>query len=136
MKINHIIQYEAEDGKTFKTQSECERYSEILKEVNEYLLSIPNPDKYNITNGDGYILHNPRIHTQMEKLIVKLSNKWFKHKEPFTNFNYVLGRYIDDSNMICLNRLSYRLMCIRDDREYGQPYFANNPDKCKDIQVN
>lgn len=27
-------------------------------------------------------------------------------------------------------------MCIKDEKEYGQPYFACNPHKAKNIQVN
>jgi hypothetical protein len=134
MKI--IQQYRADDGKTFTTPEECERYEAVLKQVCSLLDTLPDADKYNISNGGGYIQHKPGTYKKIETLLIKLSNLWFKPKEKFTHFNYYLGRVIDDSNMSCLNKLSYKLMCIKEEREYGQPYYALHPNECKNIQVN
>ena len=128
--------YQADDGKIFNSAEECEKYEKILKQISVLLETLPNPDKYNIFNGDGYIQHPKGTYEKIEKELVRLSNIWFNQKEKFTNFNYYLGRLIDDSNMNCLNKLSYRLKCINNEREYGQPYFAINPHKAKNIQVN
>ncbi len=129
-----LITYRADDGKTFNSKEECTKYEQILSKVNAFLSIVPDPIDFDISNGQGYILHEKGTASDMEELLVNLSNIWFKEK--FTGFCYILGRYIDDSDMKCLNRLSYRLMCFSGDREYGQPYFANNPSEADNIQVN
>lgn len=137
MKI--INKYKALDDSIFNTEKECIKYEEILHEVNSILNNLPKikDEDCKFTNGEGYIQHNPNIKKDLETDIVRLSNKYFKPKELFVKFNYYLGRVIDDSGMSCLNKLSYKLMCIDDkNREWGQPYFAINPDKGIQKQLN
>ena len=137
-----IQQYKSFCGKIFNTIEECNRYEVISKQVDNILETIEDSSKFdegcNFTNGEGFIQHPANTYNILEKELVRLSNIWFKAEDdPFTCFNYYLGRYIDDSNMSCLNKLSYKLMCIDElGREYGQPYFKNNPDKCKGDRLN
>jgi hypothetical protein len=130
MKI--IEKFVANDGKQFNTKKECEDYEVILNQIEIALKDLP---KKNFSSDEGYLKLPIGTYDKLEKLLVRLSNEWFKTND-FTCFNYVLGRYIDDSDMKALRQLSYKLMCIRDNKEYGQPYFANNSDKAQNIQLN
>lgn len=134
--MKQIQRWIADDGKIFDSQFECERYEKILNKVNTFLSTLPDVNKYNISNGSGYIQHEKGTYKKIEKIIVSLANEYFKPKEKFTKFNYYLGRVIDDSSIDCLNKLTYRLQSMKDDKEYGQPYFACHTNECKDIQVN
>lgn len=138
--MKKIIKYQANDGSYFNTEEECIKYESILSKVNNFLNKLPDREKYDkdciLSNGGGYIQlpYNPK--SEMEKLLVNLSNIWFNPSTPFEKFNFILVRYIDDVNMKCLNKLVFRLMCIVEDREYGQPFYANNPGKCANIKLN
>ena len=138
--MKKIIKYQSKDGINFNTEEECIKYEDILDQVNTILDILPDREKYDkdcsFSNGGGYLQLPKNTKEKIEKSLVKLSNIWFKPSTPFEKFNFILGRYIDDSNMKCLNNLSFRLMCIKDDREYGQPYYAINPDKCENIKLN
>jgi len=131
-----ISKYQADDGKLFDKEEECVKYELILTQVDSLLNSLPNPKNYNLSNGNGYILHTPGTYAKIESLLVKLANDWFKPMKDFTHFDYYLGRTIDDSNMRCLIVLSTKLMCIRDEKEYDQPYYANYPNEVKNGQLN
>lgn len=136
--IKSIIFYRTDDGSTFDTKEKAEKYEIILNKVNTFLSPLPYNSDTSFCNGEGYIQHTSDIYDKMEELIVKLSNEWFNLNEPFTHFNYILGRYVDDNNVKCLNNLVHRFMCIDKNthREYGQPYFANNPQAATDKQLN
>lgn len=126
-------------GKIFDTKEEALRYEKISKKVDNILskLFTPKDEECSFSNGEGYIQHSSDFKESLESDIVRLANEWFNPKEPYTHFNYYLGRVIDDSGMSCLNRLSYKLMCIDDkNREWGQPYFALNPGKGNQKQLN
>lgn len=123
-------------GKIFDTAEECIKYEIISKQVNEFLSTIEDSEKYDegcsFSNGKGYIQHPKDTKNKIEQKLIELSNQWFTkwaEEKPFTNFNYVLGRLIDDTNMSCLNKLSYKLMCIDEQgREFGQPYYCSHPE--------
>ena len=136
--MKQTIRYEAEDGKIFNEEEECIKYDKILAKVNKFLDNIPSSNSTDFANGNGYIQHKPATRSELIVELVKLSNEWFQTEPPFTNFTYALGRYIDDSNMKALNSLTSKIMFIdgNTNREYGQPYYANNPHKAKDIQLN
>ena len=142
--MKEIIKYQAIDGKVFDLKEECERYDVIAKEVEEFLKTILDSEQFDegcsFSNGSGYVQHPENTYNRIEKKLIELSNKYFpfwSKEKPFTQFNYVLGRIIDDTNTKCLNTLSYKLMTIdTKGREWGQPYFKLHPDEAKNIRLN
>lgn len=135
--MERISLFKTADGKTFSTPEEALKYESIMREVQNFLLAFAENEDIDFSNGDGYIQHPIGTRDKMGKKLVELYNRWFKPEEPFINFSYYLARLIDDSSMKCLNHLSYRIMCIdREDREWGQPYFADNPGTGKDKKLN
>lgn len=135
MKLHTI--YIAEDGKRFDSESECTRYEEILAEVTKLLALWPDEEKYpELSMGRGYLQIDEKVRVATEKGLIALANKWFKG-EAFTNYNYTLGRYIDDSNMTCLRTLTYKLSCLdSENRFWEQPYYAANPGQGQLNQLN
>lgn len=132
-----ISLFKTADGKTFSTPEEALEYESIMREVQDFLLAFAENDTIDFSNGDGYIQHPSGTRDKMGKKLVELSNRWFKPDEPFINFTYYLGRLIDDNQMKCLNKLSYRIMCIdKDEKEWGQPYYANNKGSGADKKLN
>lgn len=136
-----IQKYRAFDGKIFDSIEDCKKYEDIAIEVKNFLASIEDSEKYNegcnFSNGNGFIQHPQGTYKIIENKLVELSNKYFKQDKPFTQFNYYLGRIIDDSNMKCLNKLSYKLMCTdSQEREFGQPYYTSHPEQATLIQLN
>lgn len=135
--MERITLFRTVDGKTFSTPEEALEYESIMREVRDFLLAFAENEDIDFMNGDGYIQHPPGTRDKMGKKLVELSNRWFKPDEPFINFTYYLGRIIDDNQMKCLNKLSYRIMCIdKDEKEWGQPYYANNQGTGKDKKLN
>lgn len=136
MKI--IQQYQSEDGKIFNNEQECEKYEVILAKVNKILSDMPCGEKIDrFTNGRGYIQHSADVVQSLKESIVELANEYFNPKDNYKYFNYYLSRCIDDSNMKCLSKMSYKIMCIdEDNREWGQPYFAAHPNEAEQIRLN
>lgn len=135
--MKRINVFETKDGEKFSVEEEALRYEYILDELIDFLSAYIEIDDINFANGGGYIQHPVGTRDKMNKKLVELSNRWFNSKEPFTVFNYYLGRVIDDGNMKCLNHLSYRVRCIdNDEKEWGQPYYALNKGKGEDKKLN
>ena len=131
--MEEVIKYKAVDGKIFDSKEECKRYDVIAKQVGNFFIKLPLKGH---VSGDGYILHDLNMKIKLNKLTIKLANDWFG-EGTFTSMSYTLGRYIDDSNMSCLKRLTYLYMCTdRDGKQWNQPYFVNNPEKGVDKRLN
>jgi hypothetical protein len=139
MEIIQQSKFKAFDGKMFDDSDKCIKYEKMAKQVYEFLDTIENSDKYDSSfkNGKGYVQHPPNTYQLIEAKLIELSNIWFNPKDKFTNMCYYLGRLIDDSNMSCLNKLMYRLMCMDiTNREFGQPYYALHSNDATLIQLN
>ena len=132
--MEKILKFKAKDGLIFDSEDKCLDYEKIVDLVELSLRNLDDSEEYNkdcsFSNGSGFLQHSEKLVIQLEKDLIDICNKYFNPKEPFERFNHYVGRLIDDSNTKCLNKMSYKLMCIdKLNREWGQPYFANNPDK-------
>lgn len=129
--MKKINRFEAEDGSVFNTEKECENYEELCKKVDKIMLMFPVLPKDNsceFANGGGYIQHERSVVEKAKEEITALGNKLFKISPP-ASFGWI-GRYFDDSGKTCLYSAWGRLSNIDNKfREWGQGYFAINPDK-------
>lgn len=127
-----IIKYQALDKTTFNTEEECVRYENLLNKVNKIMSKIGDKVKdksCEFGNGGGYIQHNKEIVKKAQTDITNLAIKELKLDKDY-KFGSFIGRYIDDSGVNCIKEAYCRLQCIDNKgREWGQPYFAINPDK-------
>lgn len=94
------------------------------KQLNEKFKSMlePIPDDTSFLNGEGYILQDPDIIEEIRKYFI----------DKYGSF-YVAGRTLDDSGSV-LYRVFMRVFTVdKQYREWGQPFYANNPSQGKQI---
>ena len=156
--------YVADDNTKFDKKDVCEQHDEMLNELYNIMLELEStPDTCDYANGHGYIQQAPNKIEKLKKKLVALANKYLKEKaiayvnspeweswggktraevitqikteEPH-GFN-VLGRYLDDGNQRSLYRAWGRFQCMDGmAREWGQPYYALNPEQGEDKKLN
>ncbi len=127
--MKKIIKYKANDGQIFDHEWLCVKYEEELKELEEILQPLgKKPDNTDFTNGDGYLQHD--IAT-----LVSVRNKFNKFSINVIGDFY--GRRICDSDHRGLIRAWNRLECMDvNQREWGQTYYAINPNAGKQVKLN
>ncbi|MBK7362633.1 MAG: hypothetical protein IPJ01_10095 [Micavibrio sp.] len=132
--MKKITKYEAIDGKVFNTEKECLEYEKIIEKVDVIMKPFDKrPKGTNFTNGGGYLQHDTNEVNKAKKQITELGNDIFKCNADFG----FIGRYFDDSGYDCLYSAWGRLSNTDSKgREWGQGYFAVNPEKGKQIQLN
>lgn len=127
--MERISKYKAIDGSVFNTEQECLSYESLIERVNAIMRPLgTRPDDTNFTNGGGYIQHDSRVVAIAKEEITELAIKTFKIDRN-VNF-FIIGRYCDDCGSKCLYSAWSRLNCCdKNNREWGQGYYAINPDK-------
>jgi hypothetical protein len=141
MKTVTVNYYVAPDGKKFTSKKEALKYEKTYDEVMEVYKTIPKrPDNIEFLNGEGWIQHKPGTYKMFEEKLVKITNKCYnlKGKDAFKGMNYALVRMVNDGDAGILDKMVSRLMCMdnKTEREYGQPYYANNPKEARGTQIN
>ena len=141
-----ITKYKAVDGKEFNREIECIKYEsliETVKKIMNVLSPVPKDDNCSFGNGHGYLQHDSEVVWGAKYQILELLKGYTDHKwlqdtidNENTHPSYV-GRIIDELNLSPINSAWYRFSCIdKDNREWGQPFYANNPDKGEQIKLN
>lgn len=138
-----ITQYRAEDGAIFNTPTECENYERLALDANRIMEAwrpLPDNDQCNFANGGGYYQHDPVLVEETKQRLMSLAETAGMSDIPRLrgcHFSHFL-RYLDDADRLRpIREAAYRVMCCDERaREWGQPYYANNPDKGKQIQLN
>lgn len=140
-----ITKFKAIDGKEFTDKEECLNYELLIEKVDTIMALLPpkpNDNGCSFSNGDGYLQHNKATLRNAQLQILELCKKYIDHKwiqetidDENVHLSYV-GRLIDDYNINPINSAWFRFMCIdKYSREWGQPYYANNPEKGKQVSV-
>jgi len=140
-----IAKYKAIDGKEFDDKEKCIDYEALIKKVDSImgvLPKLPNKD-CNFSNGGGYIQHEPSILNTVKRDLLGVIKKYVDHKwvqqsidDPTIHSSYV-GRLLNDYSISPLEKAWDRFMCIdKYQREWGQPYYANNPDDATQKRLN
>jgi hypothetical protein len=141
-----ITKYEAVDGTEFDTEKECATYEKLIARVNSIMAELPskpNDDGCHFSNGGGYIQHDKNVLQSVKmKLLTEIKkhidHKWVDEtmKDDSVDLSYV-DRLLDDYQIEPLRNAWYRIMCIdKEAREWGQVYFAYNPEKGQQVKLN
>ena len=138
MKI--IKKYQALDGREFVDEAACLNHEAILRNI-EMVMShlVKSPDSCEFQNGHGFIQQRPSDVELVKNAIIdmwgsddQIKEEARKHSPRFS----ILGRIFDDSGSP-LRKPWYRLCCIDDHyREWGQMFFAINPDQGEQTRLN
>ncbi len=136
--------YIADDDTRFDREFECLKHEALGKKVTEIMAklpSLPSDGGCAFENGGGYIQHDPDTFLLARKQLLVLakevsSHKWIQQSidNESAHPSYV-ARILDDYQTP-IRKAWHRIYCTTNFREYGQPYFAINPEKAKDICLN
>lgn len=131
-----VQRYKAEDGTEFATADEAIRRDQLLADIAFALLPIGEQPERGFSNGEGYIQHEAEAVLRVKSELVRLARRELRGDFPILRVppaeihnHSFMGRLLDECSRP-LYRAWWRLMCIDEQhREWGQPYFALNPDK-------
>lgn len=136
-----IQKFKADDGAEFNTETACLEYEALCAEVAEIMSTLParpDGDGCRFSNGEGYLRHDVAILERARVSILKIGQRfisdppWLQQTidNPDGCHPSWAGRLIDEACPRPVNRAWYRFSCIdKHGREWGQPYYANNPEK-------
>jgi hypothetical protein len=132
--VKEVTRYQSEDGKEFVDKNECEKYDMLLsncKRINDILK--PKPEGCDFFNSGESIQQNIEDVKDFKRHIVQACSSYIDHqyvRDVANGERHIshLSRLVCDKQISPINRLFYRLECIdKNGKEYGQPYFNNNP---------
>lgn len=131
-----ITKIQAVDGKLFDNEADCVKHEKMIEEIKATMSTLnPIPTDCEFSNGDGFIRQD--IST-VSKAMVHIADIAGIEKRPeFINDPFacrfgIIGRFIDDGGNAHLWRAWSRFMNMDHlGREWGQSYFARNPEKGK-----
>ncbi len=143
--MKRIIKYKAIDGKEFENSEDCLNYESLIHRVDTIMGQLtpkPNDDGCKFSNGHGFIQHNTNTVTKVKNEILELckihiDHPWIQQSidDPEVHSSWV-GRLLSDYNISPLNNAWYRFSCIDNlGREFGQPYFVDNPEKATLVSI-
>lgn len=135
-----IQKFLAEDGAEFNTEAACVEHEALCAEVAEIMATLPkrpSDDRCRFSNGEGYLQHTEAQFLAARAALLRIGNRLYPHKwfdQALTDLTVHAswcGRLIDETSRP-LARAWQRVMCTDSKlREWGQPYYANNPDKAE-----
>jgi hypothetical protein len=139
-----ITKYQADDGSEWSTAEQaqdrdllCERVSAVMSAWPAH----PENDGCEFLNGGGYIQLSEHLFDQVKDQLLDIIKERVDHKEveqirsKKAPLNLV-AMLISDCGMGPVNAAWRRLSCVDSYfREWGQPYFASNPDRGQQRQI-
>lgn len=140
-----IQKFRADDGAEFRSEAECVAHEALCAEIDEVVSLLPprpKDDGCNFANGDGYIQHDPMKFGRVREALLRIANRLYPHKwfdqalaKPNEVHSSYPARLIDETSRP-LATAWYRVSCTDNKfREWGQPYYANNPSEAKEQHV-
>ena len=156
MKAVKVTQYVADDGTVFDDEKRCLQHEALVKRLEpiKKLLEVGfDINHINFANGSGYLQHDRDNFENAKRMLLEIALESFEEsdKGPYEWIKTTLekswddssihpswaGRAIDDGCPSPVKSLYYRLYCTDESyREWGQPYFATNPDKGTQKRLN
>lgn len=143
--MEQIIKFRAIDGKEFSDEWQCVKYEQLYEKVDDIMSLLPpkpNNDNCNFANGEGFFQHNKATLRKVEIQILELCKVYIDHDwiqsaidgEKVHPSN--IARLLGDYNIKPIDNAWGRFMCIdKYSREWGQPYYANNPEEGKQVSI-
>lgn len=139
-----IQKFKAIDGVEFNDKEECIKYETLIDRVNSIINTLPkHPNTCEFSNGSGYLQHNETTFKNAKISLLNICKEYIDHRwvqesidDHNINPSYV-GRLLDDYGIRPLYKAWYRIMCVDSKfREWGQLYYATNPNEAKQVKLN
>lgn len=141
-----ITKFRAYNGDEFATMEQCDKYEQNCRAADAVVALLkptPKDDGCRFTNGHGYIQQDVEVFERVRSGLLLRARDECPHKfidqsiaDPGIHSSWA-GRIIGEGCTKQLNRAWHRIMCTDAQfREWGQPFFANNPEKGDQICLN
>ncbi len=140
-----ITKYRAIDGVEFNDKDKCLEYEALISQVKLIMSQLqekPTDDGCSFSNGGGYLQHSKTLVRKVKVQILELCKDYIDHKwiqqaiDDETVHPSWVGRLVSDYGIRPLNEAWGRFSCMdKKCREWGQPYYANNPEEAKQIEL-
>ncbi len=141
-----ITKYKAHDGREFLDSDECAVHEQNCTIALGIANKLPGkPSGCDFSNGSGYIQHTRDNVLNVRNEFLEFVKRYTKDisiiqqtiDKGFDAHSSWAGRIIDECTPNSISKHWYRFMCIDAQfREWGQPYYADNPDKAEQVQLN
>ena len=134
-----VTRYKANDGTEFTNAVDAVDRDALLIEIEKAnaIMKRAVDDGCSFTNGHGYIQHTPEEVNQFHIAVAVLIRLEYndEHAQTFLkNPRGIIHRILDDPKCP-LGRTMNRVFCIDDRyREWGQPFYAMNPDQGDQVE--
>jgi len=140
--MKQITKWQADDGTEFTDEIVCLDYELLCGKVTKIMSAFPVPPEGCVfANGGGYLQLSEEVVTTVRNQILdliatKIDHHWVEEsRDPRIHTSWV-ARLVGDYNIRPLSAAWERLSCIDNQwREWGQPYYANNPDEGCQIEL-
>ena len=143
--MEKITKFKAIDGREFYEESKCRDYENLISEVEQIMSAfppLPQNDGCKFVNGGGYIQHSRGTFERAKSELLAVASRYCSHhwldntkEDPTVHLSYA-ARLIGETELRPLENAWNRLMCVdKLYREWGQPYFAEHPEKANDFTV-
>lgn len=142
--MKEVTKYQADDGRVFDTEHEAivqDAKAVSLKKISKLLKPIPENDGCKFSNGAGYVQQDALRVQEYKRGIMLLGAchhpkmaEWAKNPIE-VHPQSIVGRILSDCDQL-LYRAWHRVMCMDGQfREWGQPYYAMNPEKGEQFEA-
>ena len=139
-----ITKYKANDGTEFETEKQCQEYESLCARVSAVMEAWPEHPKNDgcsFVNGGGFIQLTKGTFEQVRSNLLdiiaqEIPNQWVEQSKDGTRHPIWVGRLLSDAGSGPLYSAWLRIQCVDPSfREWGQPYYANNPEKGEQKQI-
>lgn len=141
-----ITKYVAYTGAEFTIEADCldhEAKSKAVDAIVAQLVPRPKGPSCDFENGSGYIQQERETFFKVRRELLELAKtettmKWIQQSidDPTAHPSWA-ARIISESTNGQLARAWHRISCTdKDFREWGQPFYANNPDQATHKKLN
>jgi len=147
--MKRVNRYIADDGAIFDDIDKCRDYESMLSRINVVMSRLPDKpsgDGCRFENGHGFLQHEEATFIEARNEVLDIAveyiggataKKWAEGTKGGKTHMSFCGRLFDDSGVKPINSAWYRLSCIDTKfREWGQMYYALNPEKGEMICLN
>ena len=143
--MKQVKRWQSDDGAIWRHKKDAIARDVMIDSISWFEVVLPpvEDDSCSFANGDGYVQHDASVVVDAKERLLKLTEGvigwWFKsQREKYsTDFNTVDPSWflrMMDGSAPPLEHAWQRLSCIdKSYREWGQPYYAMNPTKGKQV---
>ena len=143
-----IIKYQANDGSEWESEDKALEREDLLIMIEDITKACLKPTPRD-GNWVGYVQQHPAAVLDYKHTLMRIAKQegvygkcagceciWDADPKGIRHSGGIANRYIDDGGSEPLRRAWQRLSCMDENyREYNQPYYAINPDKCEGGEV-